>query len=206
MSYSEFSLEDVVEQFQLQLREEVDLFKTITPVAIGSLLRELLPEYVPLALAISTEKARSELIISPVLVEVRRQMEHKISLFSGINFTVDASQGLHGVCDFLLCLSPEQLLLQAPVIAVVEAKNDNIKSGLGQCVAEMVAARLFNQRKGRDLAAVHGVVTTGSLWRFLELAANLVSLDLREYHLSEVERIIGILLHMVRHHRDADPG
>ena len=203
MSYSEFSLEDVLEQFQLQLQERENLFASIAAVPLGSLLRDVLAEYVPLALAISTEKARSELIVSPILVEVRRQAGHKISLFSGINFNVDAAQGLHGVCDFLLSLLPEQLLLQAPIVAVVEAKNDNLKSVLGQCVAEMVAARLFNQRKGRDIATVYGVVTTGSLWRFMELTADIVSLDLREYHISEVENIVGILLHMVRHPLDA---
>ncbi len=90
-------------------------------------------------------------------------------------------------------------------MTVVEAKNDNLKSGLGQCMAEMVAARLFNQQKGRELPWVYGVVTTGSLWKFLRLAGSVVSLDLREYPISELERVVGILVSMVRSEHVAEP-
>jgi hypothetical protein len=158
----------------------------------------MLAENVPLAVAISTEKARSELIIAPVLLEVRRQVQRRVSLFSGVDFTVDPSQGLNGVCDYLLSLSPEQLTIEAPAVAVVEAKNDNLKSGLGQCMAEMVALRLFNQQRGRDLPKVFGAVTTGSLWKFLWLDGNVVSLDQREYPISELTRVVGILVSMLK--------
>jgi len=198
VSYGEFSIGDVKAQFKLQLNEGQDFFAAAALAVVSPLLRETLAENVALALAISTEKARSELIIAPVLVEIRRQAGRKISLFSGVEFTVDPAQGLNGVCDYLLSLSPEQLTVEAPVVTVVEAKNDNLKAGLGQCIAEMVAARLFNQRCGRDIAQVFGAVTTGSLWKFMALAGDIVSLDLREYHISEVERIVGILVHMVQ--------
>jgi hypothetical protein len=131
-------------------------------------------------------------------MEVRRQLERRVSLFSGVDFPVDQSQGLTGVCDFLVSLSPEQLTVEAPVIAIVAAKDDNLKSGLGQCIAEMVGARLFNERKGRDIPCVHGVVTTGSLWKFMSFAGDVVSLDLREYPISELGRVVGILVSMVR--------
>ncbi len=85
----------------------------------------------------------------------------------------------------------------APVVTVVEAKNDNIKSGLGQCVAEMVAARLFNERTGEGPATIHGVVTTGSNWRFLKLDGGTVFVDRPEYYLDHVEKILAILLHCV---------
>ncbi|MEG3979123.1 hypothetical protein QT970_31610, partial [Microcoleus sp. herbarium8] len=38
----------------------------------------------------------------------------------------DAARGLSGYCDFLISRSPEQLVIESPVIALVEAKNDNI--------------------------------------------------------------------------------
>ena len=107
---------------------------------------------------------------------------------------MDFDRGLRGVCDFLFSLSPEQLFVEAPVVAVVEAKNDNIKSGLGQCVAEMLAAQTFNERRGNPIPTVFGVVTTGSLWTFLRLTGDLVSIDAAEYHIKEVERIVGILV------------
>lgn len=42
------------------------------------------------------------------------------------------TQGLRGVCDFLLSVSPLQWALEAPVVAVVEAKNENMKPGAGK--------------------------------------------------------------------------
>lgn len=197
MAYGEFSIEEVKARFQLQIAEREEYFANIVPVAVSEFLTQTLAETVPLAVAISTEKARSELIIVPVLLEVRRQVQPRVSLFSGVEFNVDPARGLNGVCDYLLSLSPEQLTIEVPVVAVVEAKNDNLKSGLGQCMAEMVAARLFNQRKGRELQRVYGVVTTGSLWKFLRLEQDVVSLDLREYPISELGRVVGILLSML---------
>jgi len=198
VSYSDFSVENLKERFHLQLDEKMDLFGTIAPVEISALLRDTLAESVPLALAISTEKARSELIIVPVLLEARRQVKQPISLFSGVDFTVEAEQGLSGVCDYLLSRSAEQLTIEAPVVAVVEAKNENMKAGIGQCLAELVAVRLFNQRKGLELSAVYGAVTTGNNWKFLRLAGDTANVDLTEYHIKEVGRIVGILAAMLQ--------
>ncbi len=133
-----------------------------------------------------------------MLIEVRRQCHNRISLFSGVDFTVDAEQGLNGFCDFLLSRSAEQLTLEAPVVAVVEARNENMKQGIGQCIAEMVAAQLYNQRRKQEIAAVYGVVTTGSNWRFLELSGTVVVADLTEYFIREVDRIVGVLVAMMR--------
>jgi len=197
MSYSDFSIDSVKAQFDLRLVEDRDLYATVLPVEISALLRETLAENVSLALAISTEKARSEMIIAPVLIEARRQVNRQVSLFSGIDFTVDPQQGLYGVCDFMLCRSPEQLTIEAPVVAVVEAKNENMKAGIGQCLAEMIAARLFNERKGDGKRAVYGVVTTGNNWKFLQLDENTAHADRAEYHIKEIERIVGILKGML---------
>ena len=198
MPYGEFTIEEVKARFQLRIAEAEEFFAHIPALPVSDLLTTMLAETVPLAVAISTEKARSELIVVPVLLEVRRQLQRRVSLFSGVEFTVDPSRGLNGVCDYLLSLSPEQLTIEAPVVAVVEAKNDNLKSVLGQCMAEMVAACLFNQQKGRELPRVYGVVTTGSLWKFMRLEGDEVSLDLREYPISELGRVVGILVSMVR--------
>jgi heterodisulfide reductase subunit B len=102
-----------------------------------------------------------------------------------------------------LSLSAEQLIIEAPVVVIVEAKNENIKQGISQCIAEMVAAQLFNQRRNNAIPTVYGVVTTGSNWKFLQLTGTTVFVDLPEYYIKEVERIVGILVHMVR---DAQPA
>jgi len=127
-------------------------------------------------------------------------------LFSGVDFTVDVEAGLAGVCDFLLSLSPLQLVVQAPVIAVVEAKNDNIKSGLGQCAAEMLAAQKFNARRGTETPTVYGIVTSGSLWKFLLLSGTELVVDETEYHIDQIETILGILVFMLREALERQEG
>ncbi len=197
MSYGDFTLKEVQHRFQLQLAEPLDWFAEAPELEPSPLLRANLQENIPLATAINTEKARSELIIAPVLVEVRARLEHRISLFSGVDFTVDPEKGLNGVCDFLLSKSPVQQFIDVPVVTVFEAKNENLKSGLGQCAAAMVAAQLFNEREGKALAALFGCITTGTLWRFLQLAGGTLTIDQREYHIERVPKILGILVRMV---------
>ena len=198
MAYNEFTLDGMMRLFGLRIVSQPDAFVKAASVTLSSLLRETLAESVPLALEVSTEKARSEFIIAPVLAEVRRQLKGRISLFSGIDFTVDSEAGLRGVCDFLFSLSPLQLSVQAPVVAVVEAKNENIKAGIGQCVAEMLAAQRFNAARAAALPAIYGVVTTGSNWKFLRLTDTTVTVDQAEYTIAQPEQIVGLLVAMIR--------
>lgn len=129
------------------------------------------------------------------MLEIRRQSQAPISFFSGIEFNIDPSRGLSGYCDYVLSRSQEQLLLNTPVIMLVEAKNENIKSGLGQCIAEMVAAQIFNQQEGNNIATIYGAVTTGEIWKFLVLNDTVVSIDLSDYYIvPDVEKILGILM------------
>jgi hypothetical protein len=196
VAYSDFSLRDVVDRFGLKLVEVPDLFADTSELEPGALLQALLPEFVPLALAINTKKARSELVIAPLLAGLRAQLRHRFSVFSGIDFTVDAAQGLSGYCDFIVSRSPEQQILRSPVAAIVEAKNENLKSGFGQCVAAMIGAKLFNEREGRT-ATIYGAVTSGSLWRFLRLNGTTLELDEQEYHVRQLPKLVGILAHII---------
>ncbi len=198
MSYSDFDLKKVKQDLGVKLIEKQALFSEIKKIEISSFLLELLQENVPLARAINTEKARSELIIANMLVEVRKILKHQISLFSGIEFNVDKEKGLNGFCDFIISLSQQQLILNQPVITIVEAKNDNVINGLGQCIAEMVAATIFNQTENNPLEIIYGVVTTGTIWKFLKMDQKNVFIDLDEYSIEHPEKIIGILLEMLR--------
>ena len=198
MADSDWTLREVIKRFQLQLDDQSELFAPLLPVEPSAWLRSILDETAALALAIHTEKARSELIVAPILVEVRRRAKQTVSLFSGVDFSVDPANGLSGVCDFIISQSPEQLFVNAPVLAIVEAKNDNIKSGLGQCIAEMIAAQIFNAREGTMIETVYGVVTTGSIWKFLRLQQTQVSIDRPEYYLDDLATILAMLFMMVQ--------
>jgi hypothetical protein len=194
MAYSDFTLNSVTTIFDLTINETSDLFAGVEEIAPSDLLQLTLKETLPLATAINTEKARSELIIAPILLEVRRHLHFQISLFSGIDFNVAPEKGLAGFCDFIISKSTEQFFIQSPVVTLVEAKNENIKAGLGQCVAEMVAAQLFNQQSDVEIQAVYGVVTTGEVWRFLKLEVQTVFIDATSYYVSELEKILGIFV------------
>jgi len=129
MAYGDFTFEQLIEKIGLSLQESSGLFAAVSGVESSELLTATLAETMDLAVALSTEKARSELIIMPVMLELRRRFNKEISLFSGIDFTVAPEQSLNGVCDFLISRSAKQLFVRAPVIMLVEAKNENLKTG-----------------------------------------------------------------------------
>ena len=197
MAYSNFTLETVQKTFHLEKIESTDIFSNIDPVDPSVELTKELAKKVPLAVAIRTEKARSELIVANVLVELREHFAHRISFFSGIDFSIDIESGLTGVCDFLVSLSPDQFYLEAPVIIIVEAKNADPTTGLGQRVAEMIAAQRFNAEKGNSIPRVYGATTTGTEWLFLKLEEQKLHIDMEIYHIRQCSEILGILASMV---------
>src|SRR5262249_5713617 len=137
MAYSDFTLADLRHRFGLTISEGGDLFASVAEAELPVGLAALLPRYLPLALNLNTEKARSELLIAPILMELKLRYPDRLSLFSGIDFTVDAASGLSGRCDYILSRSPQQLALSAPACVLVEAKSENIVGGVPQCLAEM---------------------------------------------------------------------
>ncbi len=202
MSFKDFSLADVPKKLGLTMRER-SLFGAVPERRVSSWLEETLKETTNLALSLGNEKARSELLIAPILLEVRKALEHRVSLFSGIDMFIDEARGLTGTCDFILSRSPEQIFMRAPVVAVVEAKQENIKGGIGQCAAEMVASRIFNEREGQPVSTLYGAVTTGDEWRFLSLNAETLTIDADTYFIGGVAKIVGILCAMVEREPDS---
>ena len=197
MAYSNFTLGTVLEAFDLEEVDAAGIFAACEPVKPSELLTTVLERNVPLAFAIGTEKAKSELIVAFVLVELREHFERRISFFSGIEFNVDAEEGLTGVCDFLVSLSPKQFYLEAPALILVEAKRDDLTAGLGQCVAEMVAAQRFNAEEENDIACIYGTITSGIDWLFLKLEGKKLYIDMNAYQISQCDTILGILASMV---------
>ncbi|MEG4323417.1 MULTISPECIES: hypothetical protein [unclassified Microcoleus] len=199
MSYIEFTtILKVKAAFGLTTIEGPRFLPQITPIAPSATLTDFLANSLPVAVATGSQKARSEMIITPVLLEVRKILQDKISLFSGEDFTVDFKQGLNGICDFLISRSSEMLEIEPPAVAVVEAKKADLKTGIGQCIAEMVAMQKFNEANGKPISVVYGSVSNGTQWRFLKLEDKTVSLDLNDYALVPLEQILGMLVWMVQ--------
>lgn len=198
MAYSDFSFHMLKRDFGLTLIEDLPLFPELPTAPVSEALSLLLARYIPLALNISTEKARSEFIIAPILADLKFQHPDQLSLFSGVDFTVDEARGLKGRCDYILSLGREQLMVSAPICVLVEAKNEQIVGGIPQCLAEMIAAQEFNVRNAVTISPMYGVVTTGSLWRFLKLIDTTAYVDVTEYPVQQLTYILGILQTMTR--------
>jgi hypothetical protein len=190
MSYSEFTLEAVERQLGVTTRE-ADLFPESPTAPVPGWLPEWLARGTRLALL--SEKSRSEFIVVPILLAARELSGDRFAIFSGQRLDVDPQKGLAGECDFILAIGPALPPLHAPVMTVVEAKKNDVEAGLGQCIAQMVGARRFNEAAGRAEAPVFGCVTTGETWQFLQLDDQAALLDRPRYYLDNVGRILGVL-------------
>jgi hypothetical protein len=161
------------------------------------------PEWLPgwlargTRLALLSEKSRSEFIVVPVLLAARELCGDRLAIYSGQRLDVDPGRGLVGECDFILAVGPAVPPLRSPIATVVEAKKNDVEAGLGQCVAQMVAARAFNAEAGRPATPVFGCVTTGETWQFLRLDGPAALLDRRRYYLDDVGAILSAVLGIV---------
>jgi hypothetical protein len=135
MAYSDFTLEKVQKTFDLTISEDLDSFANFPDLEASILLTKFLESYAQLALKINKEKARLQIIIAPILLDFRKQVPSKISLFSGVDFNVDCERGLNGSCDYIISNPTEQLFVKSPVIILVERQKENIVGGLGQCTS-----------------------------------------------------------------------
>lgn len=194
MAYGEFNLEAVERSLGVTV-QEADLFPDRTPAAVPPWLPAWLARGTRLALI--SEKARSEFIVVPVLLAAREISGDRLAIYSGQRLDVDPDRGLVGECDFILAVGPAVPPLRAPIATVVEAKKNDVEAGLGQCIAQMVAARAFNAAAGRSAAPVYGCVTTGETWQFLRLDGAAALLDRRRIYLDDVGGILGALAAIV---------
>jgi hypothetical protein len=192
MAYNTFTLELVKSQFSLTIINE--RFCDSLPIA------EPQPEFtivfndlLELAEGARTEKAKSELLVTPILAQATKLSGGTVKLFSGEEFNVDQEKGLNGFCDFLFSRSANPYTIDAPVFMLVEAKRGEIEFGLGQCVAEMIAAQIYNQTQGQIIPIIYGCVTSGRLWQFLKLEGDKVTIDPDNYPLMPIHKVLGIL-------------
>jgi hypothetical protein len=176
MSYNKFKkLAQLQEDFGISSIQSSWLPNLIQPKEVTNLLKVILQEASQETL--TTEKAKSEYIVVPILNELRRQNIDKFKTFSGFEFQVDSKLGLSGYCDFILSIEAQKLEITAPVFCLVEAKKAEIDRGLAQCGAEMYAAQIFNEQKGMPRKAIYGCVTNAFSWCFLKLTDKNLYID-----------------------------
>lgn len=187
-SYSNFTIEDI-ENLGLSVING-DLFDNFSSVEPSELLLKILESYQGLPL--QSEKAKSEFLISPILSEVRLRNPKKMTVFSGYQFNVDEKLGLKGFCDFLISRKYNAVFVESPLLAVVEAKhNQDLLDATPQCIAEMYAAQLFNERKGENQPVIFGNITNGYEWLFLKLENKLVTIDAERFSATNLPKLLG---------------
>ncbi len=201
MAFQQFTFPQVLTDLELSVSDE-DFFGELPREAVSPEFEARIKEGADLASAIDTEKARSEFVIAPVLLELRRRHRGVFSLFSGVELVADANRGLNGICDFALAQPKSQHVMLFPILSIVEAKTDNLRSGLGQCISSMVAAKILNDKKNSSNKPIFGVVTSGALWKFLKLVGTTVSIDNSEYHIDDLGKLFAVLGSIVSSFRD----
>lgn len=194
-SYSHFTIEDI-QQLKIDvIREPVFNQAPVLIKPSDFLIKTLqMNNEIP----IESEKAKSELLITPILMELHVNNPKKFTYFSGYQFNVDTAQGLKGFCDFIISKKYNAAFIESPLIAVVEAKhNQDLPDASPQCIAQMYAADLFNKRHQESVFCIYGVITNGYEWLFLKLENNQAMLDNQRYGLKNLPELLGAWQQMI---------
>jgi hypothetical protein len=197
MAYSDFTYPSVLENLDLT-RSVAPLFRDVPSVPASATLAASLRTGAPLAATVATEFARNVWMVGPVLLDLWARYDGRVGLYAGTELYADPANGLTGSCDFLLTRSPQQPIVPGPpVVVVAEAKRESVERGFGPCIAGMVGAQRANRQAKADIDPLYGCSTTGTVWKFLRLSRKEVTVDLDEYTLPQIDRILGILTHVL---------
>jgi len=146
--------------------------------ALKDRIRRLLP-----LVSLSSETARRELLVAPVLTEVALHCQVPLRL----EYPLAVNNWLKGSLDYLL--RGKNILL------VVEAKKDDLTRAFVQMAVEMIALAQVEPQ-----AQIYGAVTIGSIWQFGQILVDpqTIRQDLALYRVPEdLESVAGILTAMV---------
>ncbi len=194
-SYSKFTYDDL-DALQINVQKRAFISTEVPEIEPSEWLKTTLKKNLNLPLA--SEKAKSELIITPILTEMVGHNPNLFTYFSGYTFDVDKTVGLKGRCDYILSLNPLSPRISSPIFTIVEAKNDNLDEGIPQCIAQMYAAHLFNKKRNTLIPIVYGAVSFGLEWQFLRLDTNnLAEIDTTIYYQVKLPQLLGALQYII---------
>ncbi|TAG37441.1 MAG: hypothetical protein EAZ32_15355 [Cytophagia bacterium] len=198
MAYKDFTLERLELEFGIKNKRET-IFNQIQTVEASDWLLQTLA--LGKTLPIRSEKSRSELIVAPVLVEIKHRNLDFITFYSGERLDADRQHGLVGECDFIIARETGSYSLNLPLLAVVEAKKQDIDLGINQCAAQLCGAKIFNESRKNSLPVLYGCVTTGEDWLFMKLEQNILKIDTQKYNLQELPVVLGIFQTIIDFYR-----
>ncbi len=200
MAYSDFTLKRLKREFGIDNQVE-NIFTNIQPIAISKDLEKDLA--LARILPIRSEKAKSELIIMPILLELMKKNQQFFTIYSGDTLNANKEKGLTGECDFILARNLKTFDINTPIITLVEAKKNDVEIGIPQCAAQMLGAKLYNKEAGDEVEKIYGCVTTADDWIFLKLEDNKLTIDNRKYYLGKIEELLGVFQFTIDYYKEA---
>jgi hypothetical protein len=196
MGYSNYkTLKQALKKLQID-EVSANLFPTIAEVQPSDWLKTTLS--LANEMPLTNEKSKSERLISPILLEVSLAYKSYITLYSGEDLVVDVAQDLSGECDFFIAKHPRKDVMQAPIITLAEAKDEDMDYGKGQCLAQMYASQRFNDEEGHKQPFIYGCVVTGGDWKFMKLVEKQIIIDKETYYLSDLTKVLGIFHQIIK--------
>jgi hypothetical protein len=195
MAYRDFKFSDLqdklgIRQSRKQLFPNLNRFVEPSSWLVGTLA------FYQENAVLSSEKAVSEALIFPILQEIKSRNKKKLQLFSGEILEADKQKGLNGECDFIFVRDAQTVYLKEPIIQVTEAKKNDMNDprSLAQTAAQMVGARIFNEKTSeKPFRTIYGACTNGYEWIFLKLEEEFVYVDTDRYNLSNLPQLLGVL-------------
>lgn len=135
--------------------------------------------------SLTSEAARREFLIAPVLLDLARHLQVKIK----VEFPIDSGEHLRGTLDYLLQAAGQVL--------VIEAKNADLARGFTQLAAELVA---LDRLTDAAQATLYGAVSMGNIWQFglLDRMSRHVIQDLNLFRVpADLDGLIRTLIAML---------
>ncbi len=198
MAYTDFTLANLEQKFGIRNRRR-QLFAPLPPLPLSTDLQKALVR--ARELPVRSEKAKSEWIVVPILTEIRDLTDRFFTIYSGDTLSADEEAGLKGECDFILAKDTGSFDINYPILQLVEAKKNDVEVGVPQCAAQLLGARLFNEKKGPAPEFLYGCVTTGDEWLFMRLAGDELVIDTRKYYLVEIGELLALFVSIINEYR-----
>jgi len=138
----------------------------------------------------SSEAARCEIIIFPILREVYKSYYQKTAFW--VQKSIFYNNKLSGTPDYMISQKSPlgKTMLEFPLLIIVEAKKNDFEQGWAQCLAELIAAQNLNNQPTFPL---YGIVTDGKLWEFAKLIEQNFVKNTASFTVSELTRLFGAL-------------
>ncbi|MEO0043940.1 MAG: hypothetical protein RL329_3388 [Bacteroidota bacterium] len=194
MPYSDVSFADLQTHLGIDNQQRT-LFGQIASVAPSAWLQQTLHK--ARLLPIRSEKARSEAFVFPILTEMTERNNYEIIFYSGERLNAEKKYRLVGECDFIISKNIGRYTINVPIFALLEAKKNDFDEGIPQCAAQMVGARIFNQKMKQNVDTIYGCVTTADQWLFMKLEGDVVYIDTQKYPIQQLETLLGILQYII---------